>query len=196
MLVVSLGLAVFYYFHYRLREDELTQYRNLSWNFEPVLKKLKKVQTNLKQNRKELNETLTEIARLNNTIATLRKDKLDFKAELKLLQEEKITLQRKIAQLTEEKSVWTEQFLALKKKLHSLKELKKAIRIVLREHKEKRKSERMQKRLSKIAMLKMLDEIGLQQGNNGYLVREGFSTYEPKIRVELEPVSKFLYQER
>jgi chromosome segregation ATPase len=177
-------------------EGELTQYRNLNWNFGPILEKLKKVQSNLEQNRKELNETLAEIARLNDIIATLRKDKLDFKAELKLLQEEKITLQKKIVQLIEEKSVWTEQFHTLEKKLHSLKELKKAIRIVLRERKEKRKNERVQKRLSKIAMLKMLDEIGLQQGNNGYLVREGFSTFRPKIRVELEPISKFLYQEK
>lgn len=187
LLVASLGLTFSFYYKYQLKGDELTQYQELSLYSDQAFKKLI---AKLAQSEKELKESLEEAERLNKTIAALEKNNLGFKGELGALKREKEALQVKIARLLEEKTV-------LEKRFISLEELQKAIRIARVEERQRSKMERAQKRLAQIAMLKKLDEIALQYGNKGYLVNEGCSTFKSRarVKVELEPVTKFSYRE-
>lgn len=185
-IVASLGLAFVFYYQYQLKDRELACYQSLSRSSNKALAKLNK----------ELAESLNEREKLNTIIAALEKEKSGFKGNIQALKEERENLESKIARLIEEQTVSEKRFLLLTEKFHSLKELKKAIRMAKIEKRQRAKIERIQRRLVKIEMLKNLDEIALRQGNRGYLVKAGELTFKPtRIRVELEPVNKFSYKE-
>lgn len=185
-IVVSLGLAFVFYYQYQLKDKDLARYQKLSRSSGKALTKLDT----------ELTKSSKEREKLNSIIAALEKEKSSFKGELQALKGEREKLKTKIAQLIEERTVLEKRFLLLTEKFHSLKELKKAIRMAKIEKRRKAKIERIQRRLAKIEMLKALDEIALRRGNRGYLVKAGEATLKPtKIRVELEPVEKFSYRE-
>jgi hypothetical protein len=71
----------------------------------------------------------------------------------------------------------------LEAKLHSLKELKKAIREV----KIDMRSEKQEQLLAKKQMQKEIDNDELLRGNRGILLKDGKSTYRPVIRIEVRP---------
>ena len=184
-LVASLGLAFSFYYKYQLRSEELVQYQELSLYSDEVFKMLT---TKLAQSKIELKKSSKEVERLNKTIAALEKGSLSFKGELEAFKKEREALQVKIARLLEEKTVLEKRFL-------SLKELQKAIKVAKAQEHQGRKMEKAQKRLTQIAMLKKLDEIALKQGNRGYLVCDGRSTFKSRARVKVEllPISNFSY---
>ncbi|MCQ9208365.1 MAG: hypothetical protein NG712_03200 [Omnitrophica bacterium] len=185
VLLASLGLSSIFYYKYQLKGSVLAQYRNLSQVSNEVLKA---ITAELAQSKKDLEESLQEAARLNKTIASLEKEKTNFKGKVQALKKERERLRISIALLLEQKTV-------LEKKFHSLKELRKAIRITRIGQRHKRKLERIQKRLAKIEMLSAMDRAALKQGNQGYLVKNTQPTFRPtRITVELEPVNKWSYR--
>jgi predicted RNase H-like nuclease (RuvC/YqgF family) len=169
-----------------MKDEELAQYRGLNKVSEASITSIR---IKLAKNGKELVQSFREIGRLNKVIAALEKDNFISKAELEVLTREKEALQNKIAILIDEKGQWERGYLALKKRFQSLEELKRAITFV-------KKEEKIKRRLAKIAVLKKIDEISLQQGNRGYLVKRGQSTFQSraKVTVELEPVNKWSYR--
>ena len=120
------------------------------------------------------------------SIAALEKENIGFKDELHARREtrmrERQALQEKIERLTEEKNI-------LEKRFTSLEELKRAMKVARSEH--RREKARIQ--AARIEMLKSLDAIALQEGNRGYLIMEGKSTFKPKarVRVDLEPIDNW-----
>lgn len=74
----------------------------------------------------------------------------------------------------------------LEAKLHSLKELKEAIRQVKAEY----RREKAQQYLAKKESQKEIDAQKLAQGNRGFLVRDGQSTHQPKVKIEVEPTGQ------
>lgn len=186
VLTLSLALTVIFYWRYHIKNKEVSQYRHLSQLSEEAFAK---VDARLAQAKQELKHSLQEIKQLNTNISALEKDNLSFKSRLKELKEEKETLQGKVARLIEEKTILEKSFL-------TVKGLKEALKIAKKERWQRRKLERVQNRLTEITMLKKLDEIALQQGNQGYLVRQGVSTFKPKgkVRVKLEPTEQLFYK--
>lgn len=71
----------------------------------------------------------------------------------------------------------------LEARLHSLKELKKAIRQV----KIEMYNERQQQSLAKRQLRKEIDATKLLTGNRGLLCKDGKSTYKPIVKIEVHP---------
>ena len=175
-IIASISLTIIFYYQLQLKGKESMQNQKLSQLYNQALTELNgKLETSLKENEY-----------LNMRIASLEKDNSIHKGQLQALKEERKELLTQIAHLAKEK-------LVLEKKFQSLEELKKAVNIVKLITRTRKKQETHQRRLAKIAMLQRLDEIALQQGNQGYVVKDGTSTFASKIKigVELEPISKF-----
>ena len=183
LLVVSFALSFTLYYKYKLNNNQLNQYQILSQYSDKAITEL---WAKLAQSKKELKSYLKEVKRLNESIASLESENTGFQAQLQALKKERSILQARITTLMQEKLTIEQRFL-------SLKELKKAIKLAKQEERRRSQAER-QKR---IVMLKRLDELALALGNRGYLIREGTSTYESKVRVkvDLEPIGKWSYRD-
>ncbi len=127
------------------------------------------LQGQLTEVRKNLDATVSELREVKEKLATAEKDNTQ-------LQQVKQELQQRIASLESEKQ-------ALEARLHSLKELKKAIRQVKIEIHNKKVEQRALIRQQQ----KELDARRLQTGNRGFLIRDGSSTYKPKVIIEVSP---------
>lgn len=184
---VTIGLAIVFYFQYQLKDQELVQDRDLK---RLTNEALNKINAALVQSRKELKEALGKVEDLDRIVAALEMEKTDFKQKVQALEEERGELQIRIAQLIEEKTT-------LEKKFSSVQELKKAIRVARIEQRRKQEMERLREYLVKVEMLEALDKVALREGNRGYLVSRGESTFraKAKINVELEPINRFSYRE-
>jgi len=180
LIVASLGLAATFYYKYYLGNSELAAYQQLSRLSSQALTEVTK----------QLDKSLKEKEGLNSIIATLEKEKGGFKDRVQALKEEREELQLKIARLFEEKTFLEKRYLLLTQRFESLEELKRAIKIAKIERRRRMKTERIQRRLAKIEMLKALDEIALHQGNRGLMVKAGKPTFKSrgKVTVELEPL--------
>ena len=186
-IVVSVGLSLAIYWQYQLKDRVLARYQEMSELSNEASIKTSQELAKSRQRIDELNKTIAALTKDN---VKLTKDTAKFNTELLALKGEREALQVKIARLIEEQTI-------LEKRFYSLEELKKALRIAKIEHRRSKTAKRMQRRLAKIEMLKALDEIALQQGNRGLLVRGGELTFQPttKVRVELEPVGEFSHRE-
>lgn len=182
VFLAALGLSFAFYYQNQMKEQELSQYQNLVQTSNQVLKG---TAVQLMQKRQELALSQQEVNRLSQTIVSLENDKDGFQRQFQVLKEEREKLQSRMVSLLEEKADLENRYAALGRKFHSVEELKKAIKIAL--------TERSQKyRLARTEMLKALDKTALEQGNRGFLVKLGKSTFRPiKINVELEPVYKW-----
>ncbi|MFH1397609.1 MAG: hypothetical protein ABIH27_03560 [Candidatus Omnitrophota bacterium] len=118
-------------------------------------KKLLSAKNQLDKDRQELDNTLKQLAEVNNRLAASEDD------NAKLLREKK----------------------SLEAKLHSLNELRGAI--------QQTKSEIRQQVLAKKAIEKAIKkEINANkvlQGNAGFLIKDGRSTYKPVVKIEVRP---------
>lgn len=181
VLIVSLGLAFVLYYQYHLRDRELLRYKEFN---QYTAQALEELNAKLAQDSKELEQALRKIEILSKRIASLEEDRLVYQDELFSLREERTMTQIKVARLLEAKIVLEKRLIAFENKLHSLKELKKALRIASKEEKRK-------KHFGRITVLKKLDQLDSRYGNKGFLVRDGETTSKTatKIRVELEPVN-------
>jgi len=181
-VIASLVLTGFFYCKYYLKGMESAEYQKLS---ELSSRAFDRVNTKLAQNKGDLKASLKKLAAMNMAIEALEEEALSFKAELLVLRKERDQLNSRVAELVESKTV-------LEKKFHSLKELKRAIKLAKRED----KLTRMKERLAQIDMLNTMDAIALAQGNRGYVTKDGKETFKsPVIRVELEPVSRLSFNE-
>lgn len=138
------------------------------------LEKQKQYQVNLNKEKELLQESLrmaeerisqisAELTEVENTIGQL-------KPNLLALRKDKQKLKQQTERLRNEKA-------NLEARLHSLKELKMAAREI---------KESM--RQAKIQMQEKIDEVITQEGNQGYLIRNGESTYK-RVKIEVIPVT-------
>ncbi|MDD5165873.1 MAG: hypothetical protein PHQ57_00580 [Candidatus Omnitrophica bacterium] len=105
--------------------------------------------------RLELDNTLKDLNDVNNKLKTSESN------NTKLLAEKKV----------------------LESRLHSLRELRKAVREV----KQEMWQQRYEEYLSKKEMQKQIDAAKLAQGNRGFCTKEGKTTYKPSIKIEVRP---------
>ncbi|MFA5156776.1 MAG: hypothetical protein WC532_05225 [Candidatus Omnitrophota bacterium] len=99
-------------------------------------------------------------------------------AELKTVSDKLSSAEKNNQALLQEKK-------ELEAKLHSLKELKKAIRQTKAEYRQ----EKAQQYRAKKEKQKEIDAQRLAQGNRGFLVRDGQPTHQPKVKIAVEPTS-------
>lgn len=185
VVAASLGLAFVYYYRYQLKEKVLLQYQQLGRYSGQALKN---VSAELTHHREKTDRFSKELAELNKIIAELEKDNLAFEEKFQVLKEENDTLSVKVAQLVEEKT-------RLEGNFYSLERLKKAIKIARKEKRLRDRIARIQRRLTEIRMQRSLDDVASRLGNRGYVVRSGYSTFRPRISVEIEPLGPS-YSER
>ena len=179
LLILSVSLCFVFYGQYQLKNKETAEYRKLRSYTDRAVQK---ISAQLVEKQKELADSRQEIARLNETVLSLERDKSRFGQEIEALLLEKQALSKKVALLSDEK-------LALEARLFSLKELKKAIKVARKHYYEQLRQQRIARREAKIEMLKKLDELALEHGNRGFLVRNGEITFRSaRVRVELEPL--------
>jgi predicted nucleic acid-binding Zn-ribbon protein len=176
-----------------LRDDEVLEYQRLS---RESRKAVKEVKAELGQNKASLEKALKEVAELNGDIASLRKDNVDFRERMQLIKLEEEKLKNRVAMLIGEKTVLEKKLVFFKERIYSIDELKAALKIAKIKRRQQRRAERVQSRLTKIAMRRKLDELAMDQGNKGYVVKGGRTTFGPKttIRVELEAIEDRYYK--
>jgi chromosome segregation ATPase len=138
----------------------------------------------------ELEETIVQLgleqkARhlLQGELKATRQQLQKVKAELKGTHRELNNLNNRLSGLEKNNLALLEEKERLEAKLHSLKELKKAIRQIRLEHHQ----ERVQQSLVKKQYQKEIDTQRLTQGNCGYLFKDGHSLYQPKVKIEVNP---------
>lgn len=112
------------------------------------------------------------------------KNELDkVKIELDNTQKQLNDVNNKLAVTESNNAKLLDEKKALESKLHSLKELKEAIRGVKREMWQ----ERYQQILAEKEIQKEIDTKKLAEGNRGFLLKEGKPTYKPVVRIEVRP---------
>jgi chromosome segregation ATPase len=193
MLIVSLVASGIFYYCYNLRDEEMLEYQRMS---RESRKAVREVNAELEQNKVSLERALKEVSELNGAINSLRKDNVNFREQLKLIKLEEEKLKSRIAMLIEKKTILEKKLVFFEERIYSIEELKKALKIAKIKRRQQRRAEKVQRRLTKIAMLRKLDELALDQGNKGYVVKGGRATFGPKttIRVELEAIEDRYYK--
>lgn len=180
VLIASLSFAYLSYWKFRMKEQELILNQQL---VDLSNEAFSAVNAKLEESKFELERYIREIEELNKNITILEKEKDEYRDELQVLKEERERLKINVARLTQEKR-------ALEEGLSSLEELKRALKIAQTGQRVKTKEDIIRERKAKMEMLKALDRIALQEGNRGFLVKSGESTFKPRtrVRVELEPL--------
>ncbi len=138
---------------------------------EELKSQLNKITTELEAAYSQLQNQLKKFANLETVNAELIRAKQEFEQKVAILEQKVVNLER------EKQTVEV--------KLHSLENLKIAIRQVERELHE----QKAQQYLAKKQRQKEIDAQKLEMGNHGFLVRYGKSTYKPTIRIEVKPVN-------
>ncbi len=139
----------------------------------------KDLETTMVRLSQEQNEKQQLQGELDITMQQLQK----VKAELKGTRRQLKSVNGKLRGLERNNLLLLEEKENLEARLHSLKELKKAIR----EIKLERRQEKVQKTLVKKQQQKEIDAQKLAQGNCGYLIKDGQSLYPPKVKIEVSP---------
>jgi len=157
-----------------------------------LTKKLIHTKTELKETRFELYSAIKESQILQDELK-LSQDKLKLtneelqqvKFNLENTQKELNIVKTRLTKIEECNLVLLEEKEKLDARLHSLKELKAAIREVKLESRQ----QRLRQCLLKIKTQREIDAQKLTQGNRGYLVKDGQSLYHlTKIKIEVKPV--------
>jgi cell division protein FtsB len=123
-------------------------------------------------------KTVQDLTDYKNQVDLLNQKTAVLKADNAKLSKEKQELQEKISDLEKEEEI-------IKAKLHSIKELKQAIRQVRIEMHE----QQVHQLLIRKEQQKALDAQELAIGNRGFITKNRQSTYKPKIRIEVMPVN-------
>ena len=127
------------------------------------------MRANLRRNEEALDHSRVEIAVLIEKVKLLQEGTFSLTEKMDSLNRDKRLLQIKLLSVTKEKE-------ELGAKLNSIKELKKIIRQLGIEAREKR-----------IRRSKEMDDIELLKGNRGYLIVNGKSTMRPRIEIKVLP---------
>ncbi len=108
--------------------------------------------------------------------------------EIKLLSKENIQIKDARARLEEKLSLSEELNIRYSERLHSLSELKKAIREVKIEARQKKRGKIFFWEPSvKKSKLERGRAFSLSDGNRGYIVKDGAVTYKPRLKIEVKP---------
>jgi chromosome segregation ATPase len=143
---------------------ELTSQRHL------LLRDIERLRSDLSDAENEKEIMLKEISSLQSKLARAEMAIRELEISLALTKEEKGRLVQEASRLRYEKEYLKDY---LRSKSRSLKELKKAIREIKREMS-----------LAKKSMQRRIDIVQTMQGNRGYLVKDGESTFKRrKVRV-------------
>jgi len=153
------------------------------WQFIVTVNDLKKEREELKKAKIQMIEERRE---LQSQIDKITKELEAARFELKKIS----TLEKENADLIQVKKELEEKVTSLEKekqdleaKLHSLPELKKAIRQVkIEKHEQKAKEH-----LAKKQQQKELDAQGIATGNRGFVIKDSKSTYKPRVIIEVFP---------
>jgi hypothetical protein len=173
LTVILICLAVFLVFSYivALKEkNELT--RGIERAREQV-NLLLKDKLNLMETIKEQQLTQQNLTQENNGL----KETLRVNTEkLAQVDAELAQAKKNMEQLNAEAAVLRSENAQMKERLGSIKELKKAIKEI-----------KIQMHNAKVEVLKKVDMQRLLEGNRGFMVKEGKSTYQTKIKIEVNP---------
>jgi len=139
----------------------------------------------------EINESLVKLSQvqiekrlLQDELKLNNEEIKDVKAEFKNVQKELIAVNNALSGIEKSNLSLQAEKEVLEAKLHSLKELKKAIRQVKVEYHKQNEG----KYIAKIEHQKEIDADKLAQGNRGYLVRNGRFVYVRKAKIEVKAV--------
>ena len=114
---------------------------------------------------------------LNQKIAKLNSKLTEAKSQIKQLQIIMALLEEEKARLYQEAKTLGIERALLEKRFHSFKELRKAMRELKKEMHLVRKQ-----------MQRKIDEVATMGGNQGYLIQDGKSTFQKKIKIRVIPV--------
>lgn len=128
-------------------------------------------QDKLSKAEKSLMDVQQELVFLGRKAGVIKRDNSE-------LRKSKLELERKVALLTQEKQI-------IEARLHSLRELKKAIREVRAEESDK-----------KIALQREIDARELALGNRGFMIKDGRVCGRPEIKIEVMPAGLSISKRR
>lgn len=129
------------------------------------------LQDELKDTRVELNKTERDLKTARDKLEFVNRKIIALRVNNSALNSAKQELEQKVAFLEQEKRIF-------EARLHSLSELKKAIRQVKQDI-----------RKNKIARQKELDKWETAQGNRGFLTKDGEPFSKPKVNIEVRPAN-------
>ncbi|MFA5388954.1 MAG: hypothetical protein WC312_04270 [Candidatus Omnitrophota bacterium] len=132
----------------------------------------------LKTVRHELIGTKTSLRSANSKLNFVNKKIAGLRGSNNKLILEKYGLERKIVFLQEEKK-------AMEDRLHSLSELKNAIRLV----KAEMRDDRIRRHKERIRQQEEIDRWETALGNRGFFTRDGEPSYRSKVTVDVRPAS-------
>ena len=132
----------------------------------------------------QLSVAQSELALSQDELKVARKQLREAKTELEKTQEELAAVNHKLAGAEKNNLALLEEKNRLTLKLHSLNELKEAIRQLKREYDQ----ERVQQYLARKKLQRESDELELAKGNRGFLLKEGQSQHRSKVKIEMYPI--------
>ncbi len=130
-----------------------------------------KLSADLEQVRLNLARSDEDLAMAKEKLAALETYNLNLAKDVAMLNQAKAALESQVAEITRERQ-------RLEERLHSLAELRKAIREV--------KTEEHQK---KVEQLEAEDQKALEEGNRGYLVFQQQSTLGSRVKIQVLPAT-------
>jgi chromosome segregation ATPase len=191
--------------------DRNSLYREIEDSLKPRISALEiennKVNSDLKKVKKTLAETQSNLTTMEEENVVLKEElkseRLDLRSARQTIEEkeaEMAKLNSKNTEVDSENKLLKEkfnamyiEFLDMKKTLSSIEGLRQAIKDLKSSSKKNRKSASLAnkgKTRIRVASTKDTDQEKNTeiQGNRGYLVKDGQSTYVPKVRIEVLPV--------
>ncbi|MCX5702192.1 MAG: hypothetical protein NTW64_04350 [Candidatus Omnitrophica bacterium] len=141
-------------------------------------RELKETRFRVYQERKENQLLQNELKGTKEQLQGAQEELLKVKTELENTQNELNIVNEKLSGVEKENQALIGEKNRLEAKLHSLKELKEAIRQV-----------KLEDYQQKVEQQKEIDAQGLAGGNRGFLIKDGQSQYRPSIKIEVKPAN-------
>ena len=150
-------------------DGRLKQEKELAKNLEEERSLLA---NNLKEAESKISQLDIKYVQAQEHIFSLTKELRDLEGENSRAKEEKVRWEEKLSALEERDA-------RLDKRMHSIPELKKAIKEL--------KIEMRKSRLKFASTVRPLKRLEIIEGNSGFMVKEGLSTYRPRLKIKVEP---------
>ena len=125
----------------------------------------------------EREDLIQGVYQLNSKLVEAKKTIKQLQLTIALLEEEKSILDQEVGTLRNKNLSLEFKNQNLEARLNSLKELKKAIRDI------KRKMSLVKRQIKK-----RIDGVAIGEGNQGYLVKDGKSTFEKRVKIRVIPI--------
>lgn len=154
----------------------------VSWRYFWAVNKLVKTETELEQSRLQLFKELQEKQQLQNELKETRGQLHEIKIELENTKKELTLVNTRLLGVEKYSKELLQKKQRLEEKLHSLKELKGAIRQVKLDNQQ----QKVQQYLINKRHQEAIDAQKLAQGNRGFLIKDGRTLFKPKIKIEVK----------